>query len=282
MPTPTNAPEYPAAPGNSDTKSSSDRFLSLLQAEASTFNNALATGSGEWIVKGFVDVFRNVYTISADTKVISKLIELMLFPVFIEFASRNNLHFVLAREQNHYPDLTFINDSDEKFAVDLKSTYRTNEKSVNGMTLGAFTGYFRDRNSSKNTTFPYSSYTGHFVLGVIYSRIESNPDEMKRFTIEELESIPSVVRDFKFFVQPKYRIAIDRPGSGNTKNIGSVNSISQLTEGTGPFSEFDESVFDDYWMYYLTADMARTVELVKPPYSNLKTYFDYKESRGII
>ena len=30
----------------------------------------------------------------------------------------------------------------------------------------------------------------------------------------------SVIHDFQFFVQPKYKIAKDQPGSGNTKNIG--------------------------------------------------------------
>lgn len=36
------------------------------------------------------------------------------------------------------------------------------------------------------------------------------------------------------------------------------------------------TVFDDYWMYYLTKDMARAVELTSPPYTNLATYRDYK------
>jgi hypothetical protein len=29
-------------------------------------------------------------------------------------------------------------------------------------------------------------------------------------------------------------------------------------------------------MYYMTLDMARAVELEKPPYINLKTYVEYK------
>ncbi len=35
-------------------------------------------------------------------------------------------------------------------------------------------------------------------------------------------------------------------------------------------------VFDDYWMYYLTKDMAHQVDLPKPPYGNIKEYFEYK------
>src|SRR5207237_9730193 len=45
---------------------------------------------------------------------------------------------------------------------------------------------------------------------------------------DDLPKIPSVVKDFQFFAQPKYRIASSRPGSGNTKNIGSVIKIEEL------------------------------------------------------
>lgn len=257
-------------------KEAASEFLTLLRREAQTFDNHITTPEGEWVVKGFIDIFRNVYTISGDTKVISKVIELMLFPRFVEFASRNRLKRVLSPEQNYYPDLTFITEEGYKFAVDLKSTYRIDEHRVNTMTLGAFTGYFRNRASTKNTTFPYGDYAGHFVLGVIYTRTRMNMDELKIHTVEELEQIPSVVKNLQFFVQPKYRIAKDQPGSGNTKNIGAVGTVSELLNGLGPFAELGEEVFDDYWMYFLTLDMARAVDLDKPPYRNLATYKAYK------
>lgn len=66
------------------------------------------------------------------------------------------------------------------------------------------------------------------------------------------------------------------PGSGNTKNIGSVTKIEQLVNGTGPFAQLGENVYDDYWMYYLTADMARSLEIVRP-YTDLKSYIAYKQ-----
>jgi len=252
-------------------------FLSLLQAETATFNRLVSTDSGDWVVKGFIDIFRNVYTISADTKVVSKLIELMLFPHFVAFAERCKLKLVLAREQNHYPDLTFVDSDGFKFAVDLKSTYRITPVIVNTMTLGAFTGYFRNRESNKNITFPYAEYAGHFVVGVVYSRADLDIDELKVYTVNEVELIPSVVRDLQFFAQPKYCIAKDQPGSGNTKNIGAVGKLNDLMNGTGPFAELGEGVFDDYWMFYLTRDMARAAELGKPPYTSLANYFEFKK-----
>jgi hypothetical protein len=103
---------------------------------------------------------------------------------------------VLCKEQNFYPDITFVDKQDNKFAVDLKSTYRKNANEVNGMTLGAFTGYFRNRTSKKNITFPYDEYVGHFVLGIIYSRMEELSDEKRIYRLDELQKITSVVRDY--------------------------------------------------------------------------------------
>ena len=183
---------------------------------------------------------------------------------------------VLCKEQNFYPDITFIDNKNNKFAVDLKSTYRKKAKEVNGMTLGAFTGYFRNRSSRKNITFPYEEYIGHFVLGVIYSRAKQPSDERKIYKLNDLQNITSVVRDFTFFIQEKYKIALDRPGSGNTKNIGSVTKIDDLINGKGPFSELGEEIFDDYWMYYLTKDMAKAIDLKMPLTKILKEYKEYK------
>jgi hypothetical protein len=205
------------------------------------------------------------------------VLELLLFPMFVDFAKKHRLKIELCPQQNFYPDLTFTHKaSGRKFAVDVKSTYRTSETEVNGMTLGAFTGYFRNRESNKNTLYPYSQYAGHFVLGVIYSKCDDVADERKQFKLKDLPKIPSVIRDFQFFAQPKYRIASARPGSGNTKNIGSATKTQVLVNGNGPFAPLGEEVYDDYWMFYLTRDMAQALN-VKRPYTNLQTYVEYKK-----
>lgn len=253
-----------------------DKFRNNLLAYFDEFRRTLATDAGEWVVKGFIDVYRNIYTISVDTKVASKIIELMLFPVISRFAKEQSYKMVLSEHQNHYPDITFIAPDESMFAIDLKSTYRTNSKSVNGFTLGAFTGYFRQRKSTKNITFPYGQYAGHFVLGVIYTRQEEAIDERRIYKLDNLLDIVSVVKDFEFLLQEKWRIANDRPGSGNTKNIGSVRKIKALVEGRGPFASYGEEVFDDYWMNYLTNDMARAIDS-EVPYRNLKEYWAWRD-----
>lgn len=236
--------------------------------------------NGDWIVKGFIDIAKNIYTISVDTKVISKILELLLFPKLAQFAERHSLKIVLAEQQNFYPDLSLVDRTGQRFALDIKSTYRVDDQHINGMTLGAFTGYFRERNSTKNISFPYNSYAGHFVLGVVYSKTEAAIDERRKYRLEELESITSVINNFQFFAQEKYRIATDRPGSGNTKNIGSVTDTSKLLDGAGPFAPLGVDVFDDYWKFYLTTDMARAAELPNRPYTNLASYLKYRGKQG--
>jgi len=257
-----------------------ERFRTRFLKHIGSFSKAVSSDTGDWVIKGFIDIAKNIYTISADTKVISKIMELLLFPKICEFAKRHQYKMILSKEQNFYPDISFVDKQNNKFALDLKSSYRKSEKSVNGMTLGAFTGYFRDRKSTKNITFPYDEYVGHFVLGVIYSRKDRESDERSVYQLKDLRNITSVIHDFAFFLQEKYRIAVDRPGSGNTKNIGSVTRVDDLISGKGPFSKLGESVFDDYWMYYLTRDMAKSVDLKDPPYRNLKGYKEYKKLQG--
>jgi len=235
------------------------------------FRTALATDTGDWVVKGFIDIYRNIYTISVDTKVVSKIIELMLFPVISRFAAEHNYGMVLSEHQNYYPDVSFIAPDGSKIALDLKSTYRLGENMVSGFTLGTFTGYFRQRHSTKNITFPCEDYTAHYVMGVIYSRTGEVSDGQRIYTLNDLQSIASVAKDFTLLLHEKWRIASDRPGSGNTKNIGSVKNIQALLEGKGPFVPYGEDVFDDYWMNYLTEDMARAIDSAVH-YRNLEEY----------
>jgi len=249
----------------------------------------VSTQEGDWIVKGFIDIFKRVYQMPGDTKVVSKVLELFLLPRLASFGERNGYSLVLPAQQNFYPDATFISqtDSSELYAVDVKSTYRVDKQTVNGMTLGAFTGYFRDRASRKNVQFPYSGYRSHLVLGVIYSKNvsveDTNPSrnsfaqsEMVNYTLDDLDRLISAIHNIQFFVQPKYKIASARPGSGNTRNIGSVTAIDQLLNGTGPCTALGEDVYDDYWMHYLNADMGRKIGS-KPFYNNLTTYAAYKQ-----
>ena len=94
-----------------------ESFLNALREEFEHFAAAIAVDSGEWIIKGFIDVYRNIYTISTDTKVISKIMELTLFPVLARFAENHNFDLILSDHQNHYPDMTFVDKTGDRIAV---------------------------------------------------------------------------------------------------------------------------------------------------------------------
>jgi len=215
----------------------------------------ISTEDGQWTIKGFIDTLKNVYTISSDTKIISKILEIHLFPKIMEFAKNNGYNLVLAEHQNYYPDISLVKLDDEKikFAIDLKTTYRNPKLPhlCNGFTLGSHGKYFEDRTSKKNIQFPYSSYLGHFCLGIIYTRTDNSTiNETKLYNLDDLKSITSVIKDFQFFVAEKWCIASDKSGSGNTANIGSIKNIDDIITEKGMFSKLGETWFDDYWMNY--------------------------------
>ena len=131
-------------------------FLAALRSLTDTLGDEIRTEDGQWTIKGFIDVYRSIYTISSDTQIISKVLEIHLFPKLLTLT----------------------------------------------------------------------------------------------FQIRDLHSIVSVVRDFQFFMQGKWKIASDKSGSGNTANIGSINRIDDIVAGNGMFSALGENWFDDYWMNY--------------------------------
>ncbi len=238
-----------------DKESEKEIFRKKLSEFVQSLKSHVSTESNDWNIKGFIDIFKNIYTISADTKIVSKILEIHIFPLILKFASENNYKIVLADHQNYYPDISFVKNEDEtiKFAVDFKTTYRlaNNPEYCNGFTLGSHGEYFSNRTSKKNIQFPYNEYQGHFCLGIIYSRnAHENIDETKIYSVEKLKSIVSVIKDFEFFVSEKWEIASERSGSGNTANIGSITKIEDIITGNGMFKHLGEKIFDDYWMNY--------------------------------
>lgn len=255
-----------------------NQFFNLLTEEVKQYKGFLETTDNQWIVKGFIDVSKNVYTITNDTKVVSKIIEILLIPQLNNFAKKYNLELELPSKQNFYPDLTFKDEEGNLFAVDFKSSYYEDNK-ANGLTLGSYWGYFRNRDVVKNMDYAYNDYSAHIVLGMLYKQADIEPNEKIAYSIDELDVIQSVIKNFIFFVQPKWKIASDMPGSGNTRNIGGITNIQQLVDGEGPFAELGEDVFDDYWMNYYGKVDAKNAGIGAPKYHNLATYQEYLQKQ---
>lgn len=224
------------------------KLLKTIESNRSKFEDS----KKNWVIKGFIDIEKNIYSVSIDTKVVSKIIELIIFPILDQFAKDNNYKLITPKYQNHYPDATFEHKvTGERIAIDIKTTYRdsTTSTKCKGFTLGAYGGYFIDREGTKNITYPYSTYSHHLVLGVIYTQNE-DISEVKTYSVDEIDSIPSAIGNFIFLVQEKYKLATKRPGSGNTTNIGSIGDIDDLVNGRGPFANEGVEAFDKYWIDY--------------------------------
>jgi len=228
-------------------------FLNKLKKFATELTQYVSDNVGNWKVKGFIDIEKNIYTISSDTKIISKILEIQLFPKFKEFANKNGYDIILAEMQNWYPDLSFVSKADPKikFAVDIKTTYRLDDYDgfCNGFTFGSHGEYFRKRTSTKNIQFPYADYSAHICLGILYTRaLSTNIDETEILKLSNLDKINSVIKDLMFFAEEKWKISSDKGGSGNTANIGSIQYIDDILNGNGVFLNLGEKIFDEYWI----------------------------------
>jgi len=276
------------------------KFEKALDWFVADLKKYVSTDTGEWTIKGFIDVYKNIYTISSDTKIVSKILEIHIFPEILRFAEKFDYKIILAEKQNWYPDLTFVEKENHKvkFALDLKTTFRRNNKTA-GFTLGSHGAYFKERDKDKNIQFPYNQYSGHYFLGIIYTREDFDDDlaeteilqvkeleeeygdgkdpigERQVTSIENLKSITSVIKDFDFFAAEKWKIASDSQGSGNTANIGSVTDINDLKAGNGVFSKLGEEWFDEYWINYGTATMIKEGKTIK-----VSSIWDFLEFKG--
>jgi hypothetical protein len=79
-------------------------FIQRLRIFIDSLRSYALVDNDQWAIKGFIDAFRNVYAISSDTKVVSKIIEIHLLPKILKFADENGYAVVLADHQNWYPD----------------------------------------------------------------------------------------------------------------------------------------------------------------------------------
>lgn len=231
-----------------------------------------------WEVSALVSPDGKLISLGSDSKLIGRIFELISYNILQEIADENGFILYPSPKQTVYPDFTLMkNEADtEKIAVDIKTTYRKFLKNGQPLryvfALGSFASYMRD--GKKNISFPYDQYAKHYVIDFVYTR-NDNASEGQKFDIEDLEKLPVPYKDVEVFVQEKYKIAGDKPGSGNTENIGSykTNRMDYLVNGEGPFSELGIEIYEDYWAGYKKYRGESS-------YTSLDGYFEVKEEQG--
>lgn len=232
-----------------------------------------------WQVKGLINSNKKVFTIGNDSKLIGRIFELLIAAVLEDIAITTGYELIASESQTVYPDFNLVNiKTGDKIAIDIKTTYRRRNTKGDltniGFTLGSFASFLR--NNTKNIQFPYNQYSKHYVIGFIYDRAE-NSTEGRIININELDNIICPYDNIEFFVQEKYRIAGDKPGSGNTENIGSfkTNESKLIKKGLGPFSYLGNEIFEDYWRNY------PKYREFKKNYSCLKEYFNWLDKNNL-
>ncbi len=200
---------------------------------------------------GILDTYNRIHTLGTDSKIIGRIFEMFAQPVLENIAKRHGLILTTPKSQTVYPDFILMeNESSlKKIAIDIKTTYVDSDQSTIAFTLGSFGSYMR--NNSKNIEYHYTDYSKHYVIGFVYKR-NGNAQESQIYSLNDRDKIEFPFYDVKYFIQEKYKIAGDKPGSGNTENIGSIHTknFTDLKDGKGPFSTLGVDVFDLYWKYY--------------------------------
>lgn len=245
------------------------------------FRKKLSEYNLNWEIAGLVDKSGVVYPLGTDSKLIGRIFEMVIVPILIEIADENGYNLETPSSQNTYPDFIFAPKSLEpgkKIAIDVKTTFRSyykrpykgfkaGEPRPYVFTLGSFASFLR--NGTKNIEGHYNDYHKHYVVGFIYDRATEQDSTILKIT--DLDSITPPILNVECFVQEKYKIVGEKPGSGNTENIGSIktNSIDYLKEGKGPFSYLGQEVYEHYWANY-PRYKASTQE-----YTTLSEYFEW-------
>ena len=226
-----------------------------------------------WLVRGIISVDDLVYGFGTDTKILSRVFELLSFPFINEVANDHGYTVEVSSEQTVYPDFTLYKDKGDKnkIAVDVKSTYLRSAGAPFRFTLGSYTSFLR--NNTKNIMYPYDEYSEHWVIGFVYERRSESSRSTDIVPLCDRAKLEPPFKNVEFFVQEKYKIAGESPGSGNTANIGSIlGTFDEFKNGNGPFSGLGEKVFREYWANY---------GRFKPrQYSDLNGYLKWKSSRN--
>jgi len=233
---------------NSRLVSERKRMLTLRQF-VEDFDSEVADRGITWEAIGFYGTDGHVYPFGTDTKVLSTVFEAFCAPIILDIAEQHGYEVTFAK-QTHYPDFTLTprGRSSDRIAVDIKTTYQKTPRSQFKFTLGSYGSFLRD--GKKNISYPYDQYCDHWVVGFVYRRREGVAAKVHQ--IQNPENLLCPYQDVQYFIQEKYKIAGTKPGSGNTKNIGSfpTRDIADLRDGRGPFADTGEEAFEEYWRNY--------------------------------
>lgn len=196
--------------------------------------------SVSWTVKGIILQDDAIIPVPAESRAVTAILQSIAVRKLKEWADKNDIKFEdLVYETRGYPDTALSGGTlgNKLIALDIKSARYLPKGKVSRMTLGTYDGYFLHPNEKRlqSKTRSYNDYDEHWVVGFIY---RWNPDlETNR-----------MVKIEKVIVGEKWQVASKYSGSGDTANMGGLDSLDRLENLQSDFSDEDE--FETYWRKY--------------------------------
>jgi hypothetical protein len=196
--------------------------------------------SMKWNVKGILLEDNSVISVPAESRAVTAILQSMAVIRLKAWAKKKGVELEdLVHDTRGYPDLALTNGpfGSKLIAIDIKSARHGEGDDVSRMTLGTYDGYFLHPSERKlhGGERSYNDYSEHWVVGFIY---DWNPTKKT----SEMVNITDVV------VGQKWQFASRSSGSGDTANMGGVDSLQRLRSLSGDFAS--EREFEKYWRDY--------------------------------
>ena len=193
--------------------------------------------SVKWDIEGILHTDKTVSPLPAESRVVTEIFQSIVIRGLKEWAGGRGLKLIDNAEFGRgYPDVTLV-IGEERIALDIKSARFQKGDRVSRMTLGTYNGYFLHPNEKKlhGNTRCYNDYRSHWVIAIVY---EWHPNKQTK----DMVVIKAIC------VGQKWQFAGRISGSGDTANIGGLNSLTQLQSRESEFKDTEE--FERYWRQY--------------------------------
>ena len=193
-----------------------------------------------WDLKGILLTSGVVIPIPAESRVVTAILQSLAIALLKDWGKAKNIKVQdFPLETRGYPDVALSDGplGDHMIALDIKSARFLGDDKVSRMTLGTYDGYFLHPNEKllHQKKMSYDDYTEHWVVGIVY---EWHPEE----------DAQRLVKIVEFVVGEKWQLASRVSGSGDTANMGAIDSLSKLRSLKSTFRDEDE--FEKYWRKY--------------------------------
>ena len=196
--------------------------------------------SVKWNIVGSLTNDSRIIPMPPESRIVTVLLQALAVPEIFSWAkSHDVITKDLVENTRGYTDIELSGGAlgRKLVALDIKSARYLGKDHVSRMTLGTYNGYFLHPNEKRLSRGMrcYNDYDEHWIALFVYKW------EPKKSTSEMVEVVERIVAH-------KWQVASRISGSGDTANIGGINSLSALRTLRSKFK--DKNEFEHYWRDY--------------------------------